>query len=675
MFRNISEAIKKELSGKRAKNCLTEIHHFARWSTFPKFQEAANYCLEEMEKIGLKNAEIIEYPANGKTKYGDWIIPQAWDAEDAVLEIVEPESSSRILASYQEVPCSLFMYSAPTPKEGVIADVVEIKDGTNEKDYEGIDLKGKIVFTTDYVPDMHHDRKVYELAGKQGAIGIISDLMPEYEGVRHKMELFDASFWQNYFVTPINEKKLFGFSLSPRNGIYLRSVIREAKKKGEKVKVLAKVNTRLYDGTIPMVTGVIPGEKRPEEEILLLAHICEQGADNDASGSGLILEIMRCLTRLIAEGNLPRPKRTIRVLLSMECYGITAYMETHKEDIPHMIAGLYLDAVGSNQNLCKSILGIYKNPHSQSSYTDILLREVAHTLLSKDDPQLRWREKSYLLADSLIADPMIGIPCPSIVHTPYKQYHTSEDTPDKLSSETLRKIGILAATYSYFIANAGNKEIHWLANMVSAYSGINFNKISKKAITKVYTQENPNAIDLSLILKETESRFGYQKDREIQALYSVLRLVEKENRSQILGCLRNLEKKIKDIARQTFENTKSTINDYIKLEGINALPQIGQQPYSELEIKMSKMISERLVFGSLTLESLPPEVKKKCRWKPAYNPTLNLPLFWSDRKRTLLDIAKSVECETGRVSMEDLVGYFEFLAKFGYIKLKKIEKS
>ena len=47
---------------------------------------------------------------------------------------------------------------------------------------------------------------------------------------------------------------------------------------------------------------------------MLTAHIQEEmtSANDDGSGCGNLLEIGRALTRLIAEGKLPRPRRDIR---------------------------------------------------------------------------------------------------------------------------------------------------------------------------------------------------------------------------------------------------------------------------------------------------------------------------------------------------------------------------
>ena len=80
MLKRICHEIDKETSGERIKKTSTRIWETDRWFTYPKFHQSARFSKEEMKKIGLKDIEILQYEADGKTKYADYIIPQAWDA-------------------------------------------------------------------------------------------------------------------------------------------------------------------------------------------------------------------------------------------------------------------------------------------------------------------------------------------------------------------------------------------------------------------------------------------------------------------------------------------------------------------------------------------------------------------------------------------------------------------
>ena len=104
----------------------------------------------------------------------------------------------------------------------------------------------------------------------------------------------------------------------------------QSQKGKRKVRLHAKVNSRLYSGKIENVTAVIKG--RTDEEVLVVAHLChpQHSANDNASGCGAVIEVARVLRKLVVEKRLPRPKRTIRFLLVPEMTGTYAYLATNK---------------------------------------------------------------------------------------------------------------------------------------------------------------------------------------------------------------------------------------------------------------------------------------------------------------------------------------------------------
>ena len=70
-----------------------------------------------------------------------------------------------------------------------------------------------------------------------------------------------------------------------------------------------------------MIPGADP--KLKEEEIAFSCHLDHQtaGANDNASGCVTILEVARTLQKLIAEGKLARPARTIRFIWPPEIEG------------------------------------------------------------------------------------------------------------------------------------------------------------------------------------------------------------------------------------------------------------------------------------------------------------------------------------------------------------------
>ena len=69
------------------------------------------------------------------------------------------------------------------------------------------------------------------------------------------------------------------------------------------------------DDESEIVHAEIPGDGSTTQEVAIGGHLYEgvikQGANDDNSGCALTLEIGRTYIKLIKEGKLPRPKRTI----------------------------------------------------------------------------------------------------------------------------------------------------------------------------------------------------------------------------------------------------------------------------------------------------------------------------------------------------------------------------
>src|SRR5262249_1212476 len=77
--------------------------------------------------------------------------------------------------------------------------------------------------------------------------------------------------------------------------------------------------------------------------------------------------------RLIKEGKLPRPKRTIRILGMGECYGTLYYLEQHQDRMKKTIAGMCIDSPAGLRNLSGTEFTWVLDPHSASSYVDALI--------------------------------------------------------------------------------------------------------------------------------------------------------------------------------------------------------------------------------------------------------------------------------------------------------------
>jgi len=137
MFRILNN----EVSGEIAQDYIRYITHFDRLQPSKSYHESAKWVVEAAKKAGLVDAHIEEYPSDGKKRYYMHDTELAWDVDFAELWIVEPYEEK--LTSYAEIPMSIAITSDPCD---VTAEMIFVGVGTSSDDYEGINVKGKIVF-------------------------------------------------------------------------------------------------------------------------------------------------------------------------------------------------------------------------------------------------------------------------------------------------------------------------------------------------------------------------------------------------------------------------------------------------------------------------------------------------------------------------------------------------
>ncbi|MEA1994434.1 MAG: DUF4910 domain-containing protein [Euryarchaeota archaeon] len=423
MFKKLLENVQREISGKNAKNYVSEITRYHRIQVTEEYNKAALLCKEAFEKNGIK-AEILEYRSDGRTYMG-FVSPEGWSIQNGLLTIDGEE-----YANFEREPISIIQRS--TPFEGEV-DLL----------YEEF-KKDCLVFTHDF-------KNGKELARKNGCVGIVTD---------ENKSRFDApdsrqylSFWG---------EKLLGFVLSPREGAKLEKQLKKGRKKA-----YVHIESSLFPSKMKVVSAKIEGET--EEELLLIAHLCHPtpGGNDNASGVGLALEVARVLKKF------KKPKRGVRILLVPEIHGTAAFISENRE----FLCGLNLDMVGENQFLCGSPLLIEKTPDATPFFGNHLLEAILEEVKKETTNLLGTRSYPLFMSSVtpfsggsdhwILSDPTIDIPTPMIIHWPDKFYHTSYDTIDKVDEKELTRVGTIAATYLYFISDMDRKKAEWMARLVT----------------------------------------------------------------------------------------------------------------------------------------------------------------------------------------------------------------
>lgn len=655
----IIQEVRAEDSNKEAMDFLVGLYRTDRWANFAKFQESARYLQKTMSDIGLDNVESLSAPADGVSQFGFWTMPLAWDVKQAKLEIVEPAvpEEMRVLADYHKEPASLIMWSGPTPPEGLTAEVVELKPSTLAQ-LKRIDVKNKMVLTEPSL-DLAQRGAVKAALYKQGAAGMISY-------ATENPDLINSHYWMNAWGDygwgfTKTSSPLVGFSITPKQGDYLSNLLAH----GTKVRVKAVAETRYYSGRYPYITAVIPGSGS-YDEVLELGHAFELGAQDNSTGVAAMLEAVATLRRLIDTGRLPRPRRSIRILVMSEDYGSSAYVATHMDRMKRTIGAICMDTPAGPYDETGGY-SFALNPDVSRSYQDALIVRVSenyYAALGQKFP--RWtpyRPRS----DSYLSDPMIGVPTVSATGSTGAEnvHHNSADTLDRVDPRSLRDLSSMVAAFLYYLASAGDNEVPWLAEITTDRSDENAIRAATPFLSCIAMAKKSES--LARQLAAGLAQVNYNSDRDRDALLSVLRLASSTNKEKLNAELTPLLQDVRRFAGEQCQRLQEAANQRSIELGSATTVKASTQAIDPSLIEASDLIVKRKRFGPVTLDDLPVEQREGY---PGFGGTpapLTL-LYWCDGKRTIAEVMRLIELEQGPMNF-DFVGYFKFLARHGYVDL------
>ncbi|HWB86723.1 MAG TPA: M28 family peptidase [Bryobacteraceae bacterium] len=415
----------------------------ARYPNSAGFFETADYVAAQARSYGLQNVHVERFPTR----------EPMWDAVEAELDLISPVF--RRLSTLQRVPELLAQHS----RDGdVTAELVDVGDGTSESDFDGKQVNGKILLA-DGQPG-----PVWRAMGERGAAGMICAGAGEYFG-RHTPA--DAVVWGE--APP----GAFAMMISPRQGARLRALL---KRGVVKVRMHGRA-ARVTPGAIGMVEGEIPGEM-PGSDIVLAAHLDHQkpGANDNASGSGTLLELARTVNHLIAAGKIPKPKRTLRFWWTTEIRSEEAYFRQHPEEAKKIVLSVVLDQAGGELRKENNFI-IIDNPTWLPSYADDLIENLAEYVKERYAPAEHAPDALWVarggssqsmrtvywdyqeITDEVAFEsreaqiPGIALAVPSL-----DLIHTNLDTTDKLDPTWMKRSAVMTLAPALYVANAGTKE-------------------------------------------------------------------------------------------------------------------------------------------------------------------------------------------------------------------------
>ena len=409
----IRNAVLNELSGEQA-HLHVQMLAGNRNRPASEYQEAffeTTYLRDMAKQYGLSDVQV-DFFEGGET----------WDAEEGDLWLIEP--MKRKIASLEMVPAALASGSTNAEVETGVVYV----GAAREADFAGKEVKGKIVLGNASVG------AVFNAAIPRGAIGVLGIGSPGLNANAAGYNL-DQIGWAS--VRTRADRQGFGFALSLRQFTELQRFF----ERGQKVVMRAHVRSKTYPGRMNVVSATIPGTDPTAGELMLVAHsfetVATPGANDNCTGVGTIMEVGRTLARLIRDGTLPRPRRTIRLLWGPEISGTTAFMFENAELQDKLIAALNFDMTGANPKTTDTYLRMKMTPDSRPSYLNAL---VGNLLLFADQTEILTQQganaqfnyrMAHLAAITSGSDHSVflaaGIPAMQFNYWPDNFYHSSED--------------------------------------------------------------------------------------------------------------------------------------------------------------------------------------------------------------------------------------------------------
>ena len=454
-------SLRHEASGSAPYENLRNLTRLHRVPATPEFDQAADFILGRAQEYGLQDVHAEQFPIDGKIQYGLMRSHIAWSVEGARLWQIEPEHT--LLGDWSTDPIRLADYSHSADVEALLVDVGA---GTSESDYAGKDVRGKIVLA-DGVLSM-----VQRLAvAKFGAAGIVSD-MPNQSTAWSGLDTGIVRWGHLDGLLPEG----FAFMVSRATASDLRAQLAA----GRPVRLGAHVKAEVGAGHWTVVTGIIPGTDAAAGEIVYSCHLDHQrpGANDNGSGCVTILESARVLSRLIGNGSLKRPQRTLRFIWGPEVEGTMAYLSRHPDIRASMRADVHMDMVGGDLFKNKSVLHVTQTPWSLPTFiTDIgaafaeTIRDAA-TVYTEDGSHadaavLENRDGAVGTRNGFFVDETpyaegsdhddydsstIAVPSLYLRDWPDIYIHTDHDTLLQIDPTKLRRVALLGAASGYSFA-------------------------------------------------------------------------------------------------------------------------------------------------------------------------------------------------------------------------------
>lgn len=665
-------AIINEASGERAMHHVLELVPYPRvrpHSEYEAYFRETEVMVKFAREYGFSNVEVESFPTQNRL----------WQPSQGELWMVEPEL--RKLYDIYDIAISL----AGNSETGeVTAEVVDVGAGARGDDYAGKDVQGKIVLGSAN-PNTLQRLGVFE----RGAAGVVS-----YNSLRaddYPDQILSAGISAN---APEGKRPGFGWAVGPRVAREISALLG----RGQKVVLKSIVKAATFPGELEVVHATIPGDGSTSQTIAISAHLYEgyikQGANDDNSGCALTLEMGRAYIRLIKEGKLPPPRRTIHFLWVPEISGTNAWLNKHEDIRKTMIADLNFDMEGIRLSVNRAHWVLQRTPDTFPSFLNDIGQSMMEFVAETNRERVRYRANGYRYTLPVVSQNgsmdafyikidkhygssdhvtymQHGIPALMFVTWPDMYYHSSQDTPDKLDPTQFRRAAVVGIGSMSVLASARDEMGMKVAGESLTRGSARMGESHRKGIG--YLADETNGTNLHQAYKEALNAIRHQASVEKKVVRSAAILFEAptEGEKQLAAFDPLIDRRAAALENE--------VEAFYRLRAGQKNVRTAKLGLTAAEKEAARILVERVPlpggggFGAqaaaIARANLTEAERTALNRIPQHmNAELNILI---GQKKSVLEIRDFLSGEFEPLPLEDLMGYFRSMEKVGTVKQLK----
>ena len=322
---------------------------------------------------------------------------------------------------------------------------------------------------------------------------------------------------------------------------------------GRKVVMRGRARVEQHKDRFDTIFAWIPGTEPDAKGVVFTAHLYEgyvkRGANDNMGGPMIQLEILRALSALIAEGQLPRPRRTIAFIWPNEISGTYELIKQTPGFADKQSININMDMSSEALRKNNAWFTLSECPNQLPCYLDGLSKSLFNYVWRTNDvvylPDApRGRPGGQYFPRPLVEkngstdafrffihrgtggsdhicfnNPSVAVPGVEYFVWPDQWYHADTDTPDKADPTQMRRVAFIGAAAAWTAANLTDQALPGLADAVSEFG---YGRVAERELPQALALvEAADAAALAAATAKALDLVELAVDRETGALRSI----------------------------------------------------------------------------------------------------------------------------------------------------------